>query len=334
MPEMDGFELCRRLKQEDRTRDIPVIFVSALQDVDEKVRGFDLGGVEFISKPFQEREVLARVRTHLTLHNLKVHLEDLVTQRTAELAARNQTLNAEIEERTRAEAALQEYQDRLRALAADLTITEERERRRIAEELHDGPVQILAFARMRLAAARKEADASKRDRALDEVSEILRQATLDTSGAVSDLSSPALNELGLTAAISDWLEAQIQDRFGIATTVISHLEEAEARGMDDLTRAILFRNVRELLTNVVKHSQASNVGIILERNGEDLELTVSDDGKGCDPDRVVSGSSSEGGFGLFSIRERMADLGGALEIESETGQGFVAKLVMPLGVDR
>jgi PAS domain S-box-containing protein len=81
MPEMDGFEVCRRLKQDERTRDIPIIFISALQDVQDKVRGFEAGGVDFISKPFQEQEVLARIRTHLNLRNMQLHLE----QRTAEL---------------------------------------------------------------------------------------------------------------------------------------------------------------------------------------------------------------------------------------------------------
>ena len=334
MPEMDGFELCRRLKQDDRTRDIPIIFVSALQDVEEKVRGFEVGGVDFISKPFQEREILARVRTHLALHIMTVHLEALVTNRTAELAAKNQALNAEIEEKARAQAALQEYQDRLRALAADLTVTEERERRRIAEELHDGPVQVLAFARMRLASARKMADVNERDRALDEVSETLREATLAASGVVSDLSSPALQELGLTAAISDWADAQVQNRFGIEITVISHLEESEARGVHDLSCAILFRNVRELLANVVKHSQATSAHVLIERAGDNIELTVRDNGKGCDSATTLGGTGSQSGFGLFSIRERMADLGGTLEIKSGRGQGFTATLIMPLEFDR
>jgi PAS domain S-box-containing protein len=91
MPEMDGFEVCRRLKQADRTRDIPVIFVSALKDLQDRVRGFEAGGVDFISKPFQEPEVLARVRTHLTLRNMQLHLEDLVTKRTAKLAEINKS---------------------------------------------------------------------------------------------------------------------------------------------------------------------------------------------------------------------------------------------------
>jgi PAS domain S-box-containing protein len=89
MPQMDGFEVCRRLKQEERTRDIPVIFVSALQDVQDRIRGFEAGGVDFISKPFQEPEVLARVRTHLALRNMQLHLEDLVAKRTAKLVEIN-----------------------------------------------------------------------------------------------------------------------------------------------------------------------------------------------------------------------------------------------------
>jgi sigma-B regulation protein RsbU (phosphoserine phosphatase) len=78
MPEMDGFEVCRRLKQDERTRDIPILFVSALQDVQDKVRGFEVGGVDFITKPFQESEVLARVDTHLTVYRLR---REVQTQR-------------------------------------------------------------------------------------------------------------------------------------------------------------------------------------------------------------------------------------------------------------
>jgi DNA-binding NtrC family response regulator len=87
MPEMDGFEVCKHLKQDERTRDIPIIFVSALQDVRDRVRGFEAGGVDFITKPFQEPEILARVQTHLSLRHMQLYLEDLVAKRTAELAA-------------------------------------------------------------------------------------------------------------------------------------------------------------------------------------------------------------------------------------------------------
>ena len=113
MPEMDGFEVCRRLKQEERTRDIPVIFVSALQDLQDRVQGFEAGGVDFISKPFQEQEVLARVRTQLAMRNMQLHLEDLVDKRTVELAATNQMLETEIGERKKAEDDLRRSRDYL-----------------------------------------------------------------------------------------------------------------------------------------------------------------------------------------------------------------------------
>ena len=86
MPDIDGFEVCKRLKQDERTYDIPIIFISALQDVKDRVQGFEAGGVDFISKPFQEAEVLARVRTHLELRNMQLSLAELVDKRTDELA--------------------------------------------------------------------------------------------------------------------------------------------------------------------------------------------------------------------------------------------------------
>ncbi len=86
MPDMDGFEVCKRLKQDGRTCDIPIIFISALQDVHSRVHGLEAGGVDFITKPFQESEVLARVRTHMDLRNMQLNLAELVEKRTAELA--------------------------------------------------------------------------------------------------------------------------------------------------------------------------------------------------------------------------------------------------------
>jgi DNA-binding NtrC family response regulator len=109
MPEMDGFELCRRLKQDKRTKHVPVIFVSALQDTEARIQGFEAGGVDFISKPFQELEILARVRTHMSLHRMQKHLEQLVDARTSELSESR----ANLEQKVR---ALQESEERFRSL--------------------------------------------------------------------------------------------------------------------------------------------------------------------------------------------------------------------------
>jgi len=94
MPGMDGFEVCRRLKADPATRDAPVIFVSAVLDTDEKVQGFELGAVDFVTKPFQRDELLARVRTHLDVDRLRNHLEELVEERTAELRQSQRKLRA------------------------------------------------------------------------------------------------------------------------------------------------------------------------------------------------------------------------------------------------
>jgi PAS domain S-box-containing protein len=85
MPHMGGFELCRKLKQDERTREVPVIFVSALDELQDRIQGFEVGGVDYITKPIQEAEVLARVNTHLQLRNLLLHQERLVAEKTAEL---------------------------------------------------------------------------------------------------------------------------------------------------------------------------------------------------------------------------------------------------------
>ena len=92
MPEMDGFEVCRRLMQDERTSEVPVIFISALDEVDDKLRGFEVGGVDYISKPFQEKEVLARVRTHMYMRNMQLNLEEMIAIRTVALAKSNASL--------------------------------------------------------------------------------------------------------------------------------------------------------------------------------------------------------------------------------------------------
>ncbi|HJV83215.1 two-component system response regulator [Noviherbaspirillum sp.] len=144
MPDIDGFEICRRLKAQEQLRDIPVIFMTALADNSDKLRGFEAGAVDYVTKPFQVEEVLARVSAHLALgsmqrtlaeknrqlqkevalrQQIETHLqhaydmlEQRVTQRTVELANANERLNAEISERARVEESLRKSETRLRRL--------------------------------------------------------------------------------------------------------------------------------------------------------------------------------------------------------------------------
>ncbi|MCP4538073.1 MAG: response regulator [Chloroflexi bacterium] len=119
MPGMDGYEFCEKLKADERTRDIPVIFISALHETPDKVRGFALGGVDYITKPFQDTEVLARVERHLTIRNLQKQLE----ARNEQLASVNSSLTREIAERQRSERSLAESEERYRHLVEFSPIT-------------------------------------------------------------------------------------------------------------------------------------------------------------------------------------------------------------------
>ncbi len=111
MPEMDGFEVCRRLKAHSETCNVPVIFVSAISDTEEKVKGFTLGAVDFVTKPYQREELLARVRTHLEVNRLRNHLEDLVQERTCRLVESEKKLKASLLDFIAAMAATVEMRD-------------------------------------------------------------------------------------------------------------------------------------------------------------------------------------------------------------------------------
>jgi PAS domain S-box-containing protein len=117
MPVMDGFEVCRRLKACENTRDVPIMFITSARDVEERVEGLRLGAVDFINKLFRPEEVMARVRTHLELGRLRADLERQVLQRTAELRTANERLQQELIQRRLAEQALRESEERFRSLA-------------------------------------------------------------------------------------------------------------------------------------------------------------------------------------------------------------------------
>ena len=130
MPEMDGYELCRQLKADERAREIPVVFISGLDQSIDRVRAFDAGGVDYITKPFQCEEVLARVKTHIDLRCMQKRLEEAnkhlrgsheelerrVRERTSQLVVVNEQLKAVIIEREQAEEKLKQSEERYRLL--------------------------------------------------------------------------------------------------------------------------------------------------------------------------------------------------------------------------
>jgi signal transduction histidine kinase len=230
-------------------------------------------------------------------------------------------------ERKRAEKRAREYQAQLKSLASQLTLAEERERHRLAIELHDRISQSLVISKIKLEALRKSGYDRKLDKALDDVCNSIGQTIQDTRTLTFDLSSPVLHELGFEMAVSEWLTNQIQKKHGIT---VEFEADGEAKPLEDDIRILLFRDVRELLTNVVAHARAHKVKVSIKRLGEQISITVEDDGVGFDPVEVASMAAKRGEFGLFSIQERLERLGGHLEIESGPRCGCRVKIVAPL----
>jgi len=232
----------------------------------------------------------------------------------------------DITERKRTEARLHDYQQQLRRLASEISLAEEKERRRIASELHDGTIQNLALAKIKLGELERGLGQENRGAALNEIRDLLDLSIHDARSLIFELSPPVLYELGLGAAM-EWLGEQFQARYGIACRVATDQSKAP---LDVDIEVVLFQVLRELLVNIVKHADATRVDIEMHWLGDRISLQVNDDGDGFDAAAVVTGSGS-GGFGLFNIRERLQLLGASLEIES--GPGTRVTVTAPLNAE-
>ena len=235
-------------------------------------------------------------------------------------------MGMDITERKNTEHKIQVYQKKLKSLTVQLTLVEEQERRRIAAELHDNIGQSLVFSRIQLSRLRNNISDEKSEELIDELSQSLQHIIQNTKELLFELSSPLLYEIGLSAAISHWLSEQVSRKHGLETEFIDHSSKSVLSKEMNL---ILFRSTRELVINVVKHACAKKVIVSFENGEDELIITVQDDGTGFIFNPEIKVLKPGAGFGLFSIHERMDDLGGSLQIESETGKGCRAILTAP-----
>jgi len=222
-----------------------------------------------------------------------------------------------------AEAAIMNYQERLRTVSFESALTEERERRRIAADLHDRIGQALALTQIKLGSLRDSVSSPEGARALSDCIRLLEETVVDTRTLTFDLSPPVLYDLGFKAAVQ-WLADWMEDQHGLRVEVI---DDDEPKPLENEVAAMLLRAVRELLMNVLKHSQSPVAGIMIERRGETIHVEVSDAGLGMKSPAPTSG---RGGFGLFSVREQMSRLGGSMTIQSTPMKGTTVTLIVPL----
>ncbi|MRS11949.1 MAG: PAS domain S-box protein [Actinobacteria bacterium] len=229
------------------------------------------------------------------------------------------------DQRKQAELAIRQHQERLSELASELMRTGERERRRLAVELHDSVGQTLAASKM---CARSIWDQVRDDVSrgeLDRLVSLIDQSLNHVRSLTAQLSPPALYELGLCPAL-EWLAEDVRRLYGLAC----YLDLRQAPDdVPDALAPVLFRAARELLSNVHRHSGASAARLTLALSSHDAILRVEDKGVGFTPEGYGAGLAGER-FGLLSVGEDVRHAGGDLTIRSGPGDGTTVEVRLPL----
>ena len=217
------------------------------------------------------------------------------------------------------------YRRRLRETSARATRAAEEERKRVARELHDGTAQTLAAVRVRLRLARGASDADAIGAAIDRVSAELGEAIEEVRRMARGLRPPALDMLGLAAAVRSLVESAAN-----AAGLDVEVEADPMRGALSADGELaLYRILQEALSNVVRHSGASQLEVRLCRRSYGAELRVRDDGRGFTMDATLANG---GGLGLFGMQERAAYVGGQVEVTSSPGNGTTVTAMIPSNV--
>jgi PAS domain S-box-containing protein len=272
----------QRLTRDGKVLDV-WLTISCVLDEEGKVEGF----------ASTERDITDRKRRERELKSLNETLEQRVSQRTGQL----------------------------RRLASELTLSEHRERQRLALILHDGLQQILVGAKFQIALFEHNQDAQS---ATAQITELIDEAIETSRSLTAQLSPPILTQGGLIAGM-EWLARWMHDKHGLSVNLQIH--EIVESPSENLT-IFLFHATRELLFNVIKHSEVMTARVEVIKLDGNIQIEVADDGVGFDPNKLDS-TDDLSGIGLFGIRERLRMLGGRLEIDSSPGRGSRFRLIAP-----
>jgi len=260
------------------------------------------------------------------LIDLEIHGRDV------EYQGRRMRLTAirDITEHKLAERKIKDYQAQLKSLASELSLAEERERRRIATGIHDDIAQKLAMAKFSLQSLQASIKDTNISVSLEKQCQLMSQVVADARSLTFELGNPVLYQVGLEAAVESYLIERIQDEFGIKCKFKS---EGPKSSLEEDVRVVLFQAVRELLANVIKHANASTIEVCVRKTEDSIKIIVKDDGVGFDPNKIGPHTLGKGGFGLFNIRERLEYFGGSLELESRPKCGTRAAMTVAIKAD-
>jgi len=262
----------------------------------------------------------------LTQH--REHLEELVQTRTAELSEANASLLAVIGERLQAEESLRRLDWQIRQLSAELLEAQERERKRIAMELHDELGQALNVMKLQIRGIEQELtpgqtgtreNCEKLLAYLDEEIDEVRRLSLALSPAV-------LEELGLVSALR-WLISSFKR--GHAVEVVSEVAEIDAL-FPEPHRVTIYRVVQEALANIDRHARASSATVSIRLRDREVDFVVADDGRGFDPDEARGREPAEKGVGLTTMGQRVRMMGGVFQLSSHPGKGTRIRFSLPV----
>ncbi|KAM3096418.1 response regulator [Phormidesmis sp. 146-12] len=295
MPGMNGYEVCQRLKSNAQLKEIPVIFISALNEAVDKVKAFSVGGVDFINKPFQIEEVLVRIEHQLKLCRLQRQL---------------QTQNHQLQQ---TQADLQRSLDQERALNQRIeAMAALEERNRIARDIHDSLGHSLVALNIQMEAALTlwGVDTDRARSTLIEAKKLGSEALEAVRHSVSAIRSDPLQGQLLEGAI-----VNLAEEFYHLTDVMPECQIDLSQPLSTAINHVVYRIIQEGLTNICKYAEATIVQIQIETTDAGLSLTLQDNGRGFQLDQATMG------YGLRGMKERSTALGGQLQIISNPGAG-------------
>ncbi len=218
------------------------------------------------------------------------------------------------------------YKEKLKVLNSALTLAEEKERRRIAELLHDNLGPTLSLANLKITSALNKTTLEEAKKQLVDCTLLIQDTISQSRSLTYELSPPILYELGLISAIK-WKLDQFSGLFEIRTSVTG---DESNLGLSDDIRILLFRIISELVLNIVKHAQATEIQISVGKEGDQLRVSITDNGKTPNTYNEQSPLQGNEGLGMFLIKERLDSLQGSLILETPSGQKNRVSLLVPI----
>ncbi len=265
--------------------------------------------------PLDLRSITGRITP--VLYNASLYKDESGNVMGAFAAARNITKSRRMERKMIA------AHKKLRALTSEMVLTEERSRQYFATELHDTVVQTMGAAKLRSQLIQNQIP-SEAKMIFNEMQDLISQSIAEARTIMKEMSPPVLYELGFAPAL-EWICEQVQSQHNISI----HFKAGTIPLLNYEMQILLFQSTRELLMNIIKHSKAKNAIVTAHANHRIFMIEIKDDGIGFEIKKKYNSDISAGGFGLFSIRERLGHFGGNLKIQSAPGQGTRVSMSIP-----